>query len=223
MPDNNPPDKCDWNGGHITLQVKHNGHFGHLGWWPSYWDLYRSETGVIRRLVRPLEKWVWEWGFPHSGKRTLHATKEEEGASLDPADFDSIMATSVKLDPKKPTVAASLKEAQPSYIAYLCVPDLEAVLRHIHNFNSRKSRYHVVFNNCATVVMNALAAGSAKRPKSLIVYPFKLLKHCEANLICKDTNGRPPVKVHSARTANLDESVTLIRASKETARGHVGS
>lgn len=186
------PPECDWSGGHVTLQVKDGGRFAHLGWWPSYWDLFRPPTppsGVVPRIWRLLWKRVREWACFHGGIRTRYATKGENPASLNPGEFDSILARSVRLDPKTPRVSIkNLEEATPSEALYLCVPDVEGLLRYIDRFNARRSIYHVVFNNCATVAAKALTAGGAEAPKG-VVWPARLVNHCKAKRICQSAKS----------------------------------
>jgi hypothetical protein len=185
--DGDTSDECDWLGGHLTLQIKHDGRFAHLGWWPSYWSLFRkSHKGVLWRIWRFLKKWIWERAFPHCGRRTRYATKREQPASLDPTEFDSILAKSVQLDAHSPMPpVVEVNEAEPSYEAYLCVPDKKAALDNILKFNASQSLYHVVFNNCATVIAKALVAGGAKPLQGWIVSPSRLLEHCKARLVCQ--------------------------------------
>ena len=185
--DEDTSDECDRFGGHLTLQIKHDGRFAHLEWWPSYWNLFRKpHTGVLWRIWRFLKKCIWEWGFPHCGRRTRYATTEEQRASLDPTEFDSILARSPSLDASKPMpFAACVEEAKPSEQVYLCMPKMEAALDYILKFNASQSLYHVVFNNCATVIAKALVAGDAQPPPKWIVSPFRLLKHCKARLVCQ--------------------------------------
>jgi hypothetical protein len=182
------PKECDKRGGHVTLQVKHGDDFVHLGWWPIYWDLKRADELEPNRFVEELKrarKKLWEWCLPHRGKKTRYSRKAEAKQQANPDDIDSIMVQSPRLDNGNPKASLEdIDEALPSAEYYLCVPDIKAVLDSAKAFNDSEPNYHVVFNNCASVIARALKKGGITFPLYFIMSPRILEEFCRKNLTC---------------------------------------
>lgn len=185
-----PPTECDLKGGHVTLQAKHEGKLVHLGWWPSYWNLRRDDQNSVEAdksngIFWTALKWCKEWLLPHSGKRTKHATKNEVAIELDPQLIDSIMVKSPRLTAKSPTPPlATIEETLPSAEYYLCLPNIKAVIDCAQEFNETEHIYHVLLNNCSSVIARVLRRGGVKFPWYFIMSPRALEDFCRRNLVC---------------------------------------
>jgi hypothetical protein len=187
-----PPKRCDKMGGHASLQIKHGDEFVHLGWWPSYWDLKRTDEPEPNRFVELLRragKKLSEWFLPHRGKKTRYSTKAEvkEDEKAKPDEIDSIMVQSPRLTKNGPYVSLKgIAEAVPSRDYYLCVPNVKAVLDSAKAFNDSESTYQLIFNNCASVIARTLKQGGVTFPwYFFIMSPRMLEEFCLKNLTCE--------------------------------------
>ena len=170
-------EKCEWLGGHVTLQVEYNGDSAQIGWWPGHWSLASSEDKRSGWLAKQYRDWI----SYHDGKRTRYARQSEMPSESDPELFDSFMVRG-RQDTTLSTTSG--KEALPSTTYYLCIKDIEKVLTYVKKFNTGTCRYHALRNNCATVAAKALRAGGARIPKLPIISPRILSSFCKRRLVC---------------------------------------
>ena len=157
--------------GHVALEVKKEGTtVGYLGWWPRSYTVQRNP--MKKPLLQKFVDRMLLWFTDVEGRLSSYATVQDAKIALlqnpteeiTPDNIDSVLVGNRKRGdkPEHWGTVEDWKSAQvtPSKTSVLTGLDTPKLLTFIEQFHkealTNRRRYQFLFNNCATVIADAL-------------------------------------------------------------------